>query len=202
MGIRYPGVVLMSAAMALHAAIAGRYLESVFFLIAFCWAWVAVTALRDRLQSAQSMVLTMLGLLVLIVLPVTVLRLSGQSLVAHMSLAVMPSIIAWACMLLYLRHVKLQEESGADINRVEAEEWLADLPAITASEAKSEAASFAMPALSSAVAPSAPVVALPVHPPQPIADNDSLPDAADLTVERVAEIIASLRGAAPAQQAA
>lgn len=116
MQIRYPGVIVVSAAMMLHAAAVGRYLESVFFIIAFCWAWVAVTAYRSKLQSAQSMVLTMLVMLVLIVLPLALLRLDKASLMAHLCLAIVPGIISWACMFVYIRHIirRGEDDNHAD----------------------------------------------------------------------------------------
>lgn len=187
--MRYPGVVLMSVAMALHAVAAGRYLESLFFLVAFCWAWVAVTALRGSLQSAQSMVLTMLGLLILIVLPVSALRLTHHSLVAHMSLAIVPGIVSWACMFLYIRHETLKEQNGGDAMSAEADDWMTVPPAAT----KAQPPALAMPLLSETVMPSAPVIALPLQEAHAPSEEIGAADTADLTIERVAEILATLR---------
>ena len=130
MPIRYPGVIVVSAAMALHAAAVGRYLESVFFIIAFCWAWVAVTAYRDKLQSAQSMVLTMLVLLVLVVLPITLLRLDEGSLMAHLCLAIVPGIISWACMFIYIRHIRRQGEYDHEADFVTDLDWANEMALI------------------------------------------------------------------------
>lgn len=114
MQVRYPGVVLVSLVMALHTIMIGRYLESVFFIIAFCWGWMAVTAYRDRLKSAQSMALIMLGILVLIVLPMAVLRLDGSELFSYLSLAIVPGIISWSCMFVYIRHISKQNANGGE----------------------------------------------------------------------------------------
>lgn len=183
MQIRYPGVILTSLAMALHAALVGRYLESVFFIVAFCWAWVAVTALRDRLQSAQSMVLTMMGLLLCLVLPIAIARLSSTTLAAHLSLAIVPGIVSWACMFIYIRHVRQQDENDTEGN----------MSGIALSITEMAAARFdeLLPPLQ-AVEPQ-----LPITLPKPDAANDQPPAAPgpqeELTVERVAEIVETLR---------
>ena len=179
MQVRYPGVIMVSVAMALHAAAVGRYLESVFFIVAFCWAWVAVTASRGKLQAAQSMALTMTVMLSLIVLPLAVLRLDTVSLVAHLQLAVVPGIISWACMLIYIRHLSRQDlTAGAGIFDG------IDFTGASAVSAPVETAAF----------PDDAIVSM-----QPANGNGAAPDA---SLSRIRGLLASLRPAAASRDAA
>jgi hypothetical protein len=194
MSIKYPGVILVSAAMAVHAAVVGRYLESVFFIIAFCWAWVGVTAFRDRLQSAQSMTLTMVALLVLIVLPVALLRLDAESLVAHLSLAIIPGIVSWACMFLYIRHVSeqdLNDRSSATMANA-AFDWEETMPAAMAALLPDPPPLQAASTLNSAIVSKKPANsnAEARRGAEPRLDT-APPD--ELSLARVSEIVASLR---------
>lgn len=194
MPIRYPGVILTSLAMALHAAIVGRYLESVFFIVAFCWAWVAVTAYRDRLQSAQSMVLTMMVLLLFVVLPLSALRLASASLAAYLSLAIMPGIISWACMFIYIRHVSQRDENEEDVGFSGA--WLS-----AGDMTPFERAELEPTALPTAIVSTMPAPANDQSP-RHSEDRGEPTASAELTLERVTEIVASLRTPAASRDAA
>lgn len=120
MPIRHPGIILVSLIMAIHAVMIGRYLESVFFLMAFCWAWMGVTAFRDRLQLAQSMALIMVAILLLAALPLAVLNLDRASLTPYLSLALIPGVISWACMYFYIRHITVKRHDDQDADRDDA----------------------------------------------------------------------------------
>ena len=110
MRLRFPGVVVGATALAGHAVAVGGYLESVFFLVALAWGWVAVTGLREDLRSAQAMVVTMAALLALAVLIVIMLEVKTTRLVAHLSLALIPGLVSWICMFIYIRFVRHQQE--------------------------------------------------------------------------------------------
>ncbi len=193
MPIRYPGVIVVSAAMAVHAAVVGRYLESVFFIIAFCWAWVGVTAFRDRLQSAQSMTLTMMAMLLLIVLPVALLRLDAENLVAHLSLAIVPGIVSWACMFLYVRHVSEQDlDDGQNTLASAGRDWDETMTAALAEFSPDP------PPLQAASAPQSAIVSKPPANSNIEARRGAEPRLTpapqeELSLARVTEIVASLR---------
>lgn len=193
MQIRYPGVIVVSAAMMLHAAAVGRYLESVFFIIAFCWAWVAVTAYRGKLQSAQSMVLTMLVMLVLIVLPLALLRLDKASLTAHLCLAIVPGIISWACMFVYIRHIIRQgEDEHNAIFTVTDLDWADEMVRVLGEDQPDRSPLAASPAPSSTIVSDRPANTN-ARARQQSKYQAGRETSAELTTDRVSEIIASLR---------
>lgn len=114
MTIRYPIIVFMSLGMLLHALLVGRYLGSLYFLAAFSWSWVAVTAMRGNLASAQAMVQTMIAL----VGASLFLSIAAASDIAKfmplVSLALVPGLISWVCMLIYIRHIRFAPDEEHD----------------------------------------------------------------------------------------
>lgn len=103
---RYLGLLFFSLAMVVHAMAVGRYLGSLYFIVAFAWGWVAVAALRGRLDLAWDMGLTIMALLLLSLGALSYAAAGMQDFVALGSLVYFPAIISWACLLVYIRHLR------------------------------------------------------------------------------------------------
>lgn len=114
---RHWGLFWIAAAMALHALVVGGMLQSLFFLMAFFWGWVAVAALRDKLEAAQAMAVVMTALL----LAAAGLSLQqgggGPADVAYYTFALYPALVSWVCVFFYIRFLitkdKAPKPSGA-----------------------------------------------------------------------------------------
>ena len=100
----------VALAMSLHAFVVGRVLESTFFIAAFTWGWVAIAALRNSLEAAQAMVITMTFLLVAAIVAAAMTMEPGH-LQAYYSLALIPAAVANICFFFYIRFLEQQGRS-------------------------------------------------------------------------------------------
>lgn len=125
-------LVVMSCLLAVHALVIGRLLPSCFFITAFCWAWVAVAAFLDRLEAARAMAATMIviQLLASVVLKLTPFGWGGTT--ALYVLALLPSLVAWACIYIYIVHLESEDDVRVDAapSSDASEEWAGDQPAV------------------------------------------------------------------------
>jgi hypothetical protein len=100
---RHWGLFWIAAAMALHAAVVGGLLQSLFSLMVFFWGWVAVAALKDKLEAAQAMTVVMVVLL-LALAGVSVQKGAGSPAdVAYYTFALFPALVSWVCTFFYIR---------------------------------------------------------------------------------------------------
>lgn len=107
---RNTGLVICSLVMAAHALWVGHLLGSLYFIAAFPWGWVAVAAWRGRMQLAWDMALTFLTLLLLSLLAISLTAGGLAKLAASGSLAYFPGVVSWACLLVYIHHLRNDEE--------------------------------------------------------------------------------------------
>ena len=114
---RHWGLFGISALLAVHAFVTGHVLESSFFVVAYCWGWVAVCAASGRLEDIKAMALTMLGLLALSAAMLMFLPAGQHNLVPFYSLAFFPSVVTWACLFIYVQHVQHVQRGGEDAVR-------------------------------------------------------------------------------------
>lgn len=96
-------LALTSAMLGLHAVVIGNMLRSTFFIVAFCWGWVAFCALFRRIAAAKAMAATMTAL---VGGTVIILAASGRMTAPLFALALGPSTVSWACAYLYAVHVE------------------------------------------------------------------------------------------------
>lgn len=97
----------LAMTMSLHAFVVGRVLESTFFIAAFTWGWVGIAALRNSLEAAQSMIITMTFLLVAAIVSAAMTMDPGH-LGAYYSLALIPAAVANICFFFYIRFLEQQ----------------------------------------------------------------------------------------------
>lgn len=97
---------VVAAVMVAHAVVVGIRLPSAFFIFAFCWGWVAVTILFDRLDAAAAMTATMTGLLLVLPAAVQMTPLGQGEVRAFYSLAWFPALIAAAAVWAYVHHIQ------------------------------------------------------------------------------------------------
>ena len=110
-------VTAVALCMAVHAVVIGRYLESVFFLTAFPWAWVGLVALRGDLASARTMALTMIGVLAVYSALLLLLGTQQHGLAAVFSLAILPGAVTWISVVFYIAYLAAgPEEDEAELN--------------------------------------------------------------------------------------
>ena len=110
-------VTTLAICMAVHAVVIGRYLESVFFLTAFPWAWVGLAALRGDLVSARTMVLTMIGVLSVSSALLLLVGTQQHGLTAFFSLARLPGAVTWISVLFYIAYLAAgPEEDEAELD--------------------------------------------------------------------------------------
>ena len=93
--------------MSLHAFVVGRVLESTFFIAAFTWGWVGIAALRNSLEAAQSMIITMTFLLVAAIVSAA-MTMDTSHIGAYYSLALIPAAVANICFFFYIRFLEQQ----------------------------------------------------------------------------------------------
>jgi hypothetical protein len=122
MAFRYINIVLISLGMACHSLVVGRYLESMFFMAAFAWAWVGFASLRGNLHAAKTMAQTMIAITIGAAALLPVLGMSGGKETALISLALLPGGISWVCVLLYINYImsgpeERDQEMNADFAR-------------------------------------------------------------------------------------
>lgn len=89
----------------------GRILPSSFFIVAFCWMWVGVAAATDRLDMAKPMAVTMMVLLACVAVAIKMTPLGRGNLAPLFSLALLPSLVSWACVYVYIRHAERGDDT-------------------------------------------------------------------------------------------
>lgn len=99
-------LVMIALGMTAYSLLVGRHLGSSFFLSALSWGWVAVCGIRGRLEAARDMALVMSALMVC---AIALLLWAGDARSAGnlLSLGVVPSLVIWGCVILYVRHLGL-----------------------------------------------------------------------------------------------
>jgi len=110
-GRRHLLLVAISVVLVLHALVVSRFLpSSFFFIIAFCWLWVGVSALFDRLQAARSMAATMTLALLLGALLQETSGLGHGDARAFYFLAMLPALVASLCVYAIVRHLQTADD--------------------------------------------------------------------------------------------
>ena len=132
-GRRHLLLVAISVVLVLHALVVSRFLpSSFFFIVAFCWLWVGVSALFDRLQAARSMAATVtLALLVGALLQETSGLGHGDAR-AFYFLAMLPALTASLCVYVFVRHLQTAEDVSGRALQDWFEEQDAERPDLTA----------------------------------------------------------------------
>ena len=108
---RYWGLFWVAAGLSVHALIVGRQLESSYFLMLFFWSFVAFSALKGSLETAQSMAVVMVLLLAAIVIATLLGRIPAPSL-AYTTFALYPSLVSWVSVLFYIRYLRHRDGGG------------------------------------------------------------------------------------------
>lgn len=115
-------LVAMSLLLTIHGLVVSRSIPSSLFLIASCsWLWVGVTALIDRLEAARTMATTMIVMLLAIALIAKTTSLVEGNMMAFYLLAMFPSLTAWICVYIYIRHL----QGAREANGVAIHSWFA-----------------------------------------------------------------------------
>lgn len=97
---------LIAAGMCAHALLMGRALESFFGIVALGWAWIAWAALRNRLADAEAMALSMTVILFASSIAFLLVSSDTANVVAHLSLALTPAAVGFACVAMLIRHMR------------------------------------------------------------------------------------------------
>lgn len=98
---RFGFLALVGLLLALHALVVAHHLESAFVIVAYCWGWVAVSALFGRLEAVKSMAATMVVLLLLSALFVMVTPFGRGNTSGFYALAWFPSLVSFTCVYIY-----------------------------------------------------------------------------------------------------
>ena len=97
----------MSLLLAIHALIVSRFLpSSLFLVVSFCWLWVGVASLFDRLAAVRTMATTMTVILLTIALFMKTTSFGRGDMKAFYFLAMLPSLVAWMCFYVYACHLQ------------------------------------------------------------------------------------------------
>jgi Ca2+/Na+ antiporter len=105
MAQRYWVLFWIAIAMAAHSAIVGRWLGSSFFMLMFFWGWVAAAAYRGHLESARSMAITMIVILVGTSVALALRPAEFANELAYYTFALYPAVVSWICVYFYVRHL-------------------------------------------------------------------------------------------------
>lgn len=100
------GLIAVAAALGVYTLVVGYEMPSIIFVTAFSWGFVAFAALFGRIEAAKTMAITMLGLLTLSAITLIASPLGRDDMTALLSLALFPSVVAWACVYVYIRHLQ------------------------------------------------------------------------------------------------
>lgn len=114
---RHLGIASGAIVMAAHAYIVGGVIDSAFFLVALPWVMVAIWAFQGDLRAIPSMAWVMVLLLTASLFVSLVTTPPSKGALSVLSLSIVPSIISWLGLILYLRH----------LSRVELTDTLDDL---------------------------------------------------------------------------
>lgn len=108
---RYWGLFWIAAGLSVHAVIVGRQLESSYFLMLFFWSFVAFSALKGALETAQSMAVVMVLLLGAVVAATLLGKIPPPSL-AYATFALYPALVSWISVFLYIRYLRHRDGGG------------------------------------------------------------------------------------------
>jgi hypothetical protein len=97
---------LIAAGMCVHALVMGRALESIFGIVAFAWGWMAWAALYNRLADAEAMAVSMTVILFASALAFIATSSDTSNVTAHLSLALIPAVVGFACVAFFIRHMR------------------------------------------------------------------------------------------------
>ena len=110
---RYWGLFWIATALSVHAFVVGKQLESSFFLMMFFWGFVAISAFRGSLQTAQSMAVVMIMILGGAA-AATLLGLTAKPSLAYTTFALYPALVSWVCVFVYIRYLRHRDSSRPD----------------------------------------------------------------------------------------
>jgi Ca2+/Na+ antiporter len=113
MNKKYWVLFWVAIAMAAHSAIVGRLLGSSFFMLLFFWGWVAAAAYRGHLESAKSMAITMVVILVGTSVALALRPGEFRNELAYYTFALYPALVSWICVYVYVRHLLRREGQPA-----------------------------------------------------------------------------------------
>lgn len=102
---RYWGLFWIAAGLSVHAVLVGRQLESSFFVMLFFWGFVAFSALRGSLETAQSMAIVMVLLLGALT-AATLAGKTGTPSLAYTTFALYPALVSWISVFFYIRYLR------------------------------------------------------------------------------------------------
>lgn len=109
--MRYWGLFWMASALSLHAFVVGMQLESSFFIMMFFWGFVAISAFRGSLDTAQSMAVVMVMILGGLT-GATLLGVTPQPSRAYTAFALYPALVSWISVFFYIRYLRHRDSSG------------------------------------------------------------------------------------------
>lgn len=106
---RYWLLFWIAVGMAAHSLVVGRLLGSSFFMLAFFWGWIAVTAWRGRLAAAQSMAAAMVAILAITAAGMAIMGSDLSRGIGYYAFALYPALVSWICVLVYIRHLHAKD---------------------------------------------------------------------------------------------
>lgn len=110
----------ISFLLAVHSLVVSNFLpSSVFFVMSFCWLWVGLSALFDRLEAARAMASTAIAILLVVLVFMQVTAQGSGDLRAFYFLAMLPALTAWTCVYVFARHLQRKD----DITGVDLDAW-------------------------------------------------------------------------------
>lgn len=99
-------LIAISLAMCVHALWAGDFLRSPFALVAIAWLWIGGATVLDRLEAAHEMAIAMSVLLLAASIGLGIAGSREANILAHLSLALVPAVVAFACVAVYVPHLR------------------------------------------------------------------------------------------------
>lgn len=110
---RYWGLFWIAAALSVHAFVVGKQLESSFFIMMFFWGFVAISAFRGSLETAQSMAVVMIMILGGLT-GATLLGLTPKPSLAYTTFALYPALVSWISVFFYIRYLRHRDSGKPD----------------------------------------------------------------------------------------
>lgn len=92
--------------MIVHTFIVADVLDSVYFSVAFCWGWVAVCALRGKIDALLAMAITMTLILLIGTLVAPIWLGDSSTLEDYYSLALLPGLVSWVGVMVYVLRIE------------------------------------------------------------------------------------------------
>lgn len=108
-GARYWGLFWVAAALSLHAFVVGKQLESTFFLMVFFWGFVAISAFRGSLETAQSMAVVMIMIMGGMA-GASLLGITPKPSLAYTTFALYPALVSWVSVFFYIRFLRRRDD--------------------------------------------------------------------------------------------